>query len=155
VGIGALLALTLFHYDLSIIGFIGIILLIGIVKKNAIMMVDFALDAERRQELQPEQSIYQAVLLRFRPIMMTTMAALLGPLPLAFGTGAGAELREPLGITIAGGLMFSQVLTLYSTPVVYLHLVRISRVFQRRGVQQESRCGPVTASISWPVMCTR
>jgi multidrug efflux pump subunit AcrB len=129
--------LALFHYDLSIIGFIGIILLIGIVKKNAIMMVDFALDAERRQELQPEQSIYQAVLLRFRLIMMTTMAALLGALPLAFGTGAGAELRETFGITIAGGLMFSQVLTLYSTPVVYLHLVRISRVFQRRGVQQE------------------
>ena len=135
-GIGALLALTLFHYDLSIVGFIGIILLIGIVKKNAIMMVDFALNAERRQELQPEQSIYQAALLRFRPIMMTTMAALLGALPLAFGTGAGAELRQPLGITIVGGLMFSQVLTLYSTPVVYLYLAQLSRVFQQRGVQQ-------------------
>ena len=131
-GIGALLALTLFHYDLSIIGFIGIILLIGIVKRNAIMMVDFALNVERRQELQPEQSIYQAALLRFRPIMMTTMAALLGALPLALGTGAGAELRQPLGITIVGGLMFSQVLTLYSTPVVYLYLDRFRLRTRRR-----------------------
>jgi multidrug efflux pump subunit AcrB len=131
-GIGALLALTLFHQDLSVIGFIGIILLIGIVKKNAIMMIDFALDAERRQGLPPEQSIYQAALLRFRPIMMTTMAALFGALPLAFGTGAGAELRQPLGITIVGGLMLSQVLTLYTTPVVYLYLARLGRVFRRR-----------------------
>jgi multidrug efflux pump len=131
-GIGALLALTLFHQDLSVIGFIGIILLIGIVKKNAIMMIDFALDAERRQGLPPEQSIYQAALLRFRPIMMTTMAALFGALPLAFGTGAGAELRQPLGITIVGGLMLSQVLTLYTTPVVYLYLGRLGRVFGRR-----------------------
>jgi multidrug efflux pump len=131
-GIGALLALTLFHQDLSVIGFIGIILLIGIVKKNAIMMIDFALDAERRQELPPEQSIYQAALLRFRPIMMTTMAALFGALPLTFGTGAGAELRQPLGITIVGGLMLSQILTLYTTPVVYLYLGRLGRVFRRR-----------------------
>jgi len=131
-GIGALLALTLFHQDLSVIGFIGIILLIGIVKKNAIMMIDFALDAERRQGLPPEQSIYQAALLRFRPIMMTTMAALFGALPLTFGTGAGAELRQPLGITIVGGLMLSQVLTLYTTPVVYLYLGRLGRAFGRR-----------------------
>ena len=100
-------------------------------------MVDFALDAERRQEQQPEQSIYQAALLRFRPIMMTTMAALLGALPLAFSTGGSAELRQPLGITSVGGLVFSQVLTLYSTPVVYLYLARVSRLFRRRGVRQE------------------
>jgi multidrug efflux pump subunit AcrB len=131
-GIGALLALTLFRQDLSVIGFIGIILLIGIVKKNAIMMIDFALDAERRQGLPPEQSIHQAALLRFRPIMMTTMAALLGALPLTFGTGAGAELRQPLGITIVGGLMLSQVLTLYTTPIVYLYLARLGRIFARR-----------------------
>jgi multidrug efflux pump len=137
-GIGALLALMLFHQDLSVIGFIGIILLIGIVKKNAIMMVDFALDAARSQGLPPEQSIHQAALLRFRPIMMTTMAALFGALPLAFGTGVGAELRQPLGIAIVGGLMLSQVLTLYTTPVVYLYLGRLSRVFHRGRVQPET-----------------
>jgi len=130
-GIGALLALTVFHQDLSVIGFIGIILLIGIVKKNAIMMIDFALDAERRQGLPPEQSIYQAALLRFRPIMMTTMAALLGALPLTLGTGAGAKLHQPLGIPIVGGLMLSQILTLYTTPVVYLYLGQLGRLFAR------------------------
>jgi len=136
-GIGALLALMLFRQDLSVIGFIGIILLIGIVKKNAIMMVDFALDAERRQGLPPQQAIHQAALLRFRPIMMTTMAALFGALPLTFGTGAGAELRQPLGITIVGGLMLSQILTLYTTPVVYLYLGRLGRMFHRERVKPE------------------
>jgi multidrug efflux pump len=126
-GVGAILALLLFHVDLSVIALIGIILLIGIVKKNAIMMIDFALEAEREQGLSPHEAIYQACLLRFRPIMMTTMAALLGGLPLALGTGTGSELRRPLGITIVGGLLVSQVLTLFTTPVVYLFFDRLGR----------------------------
>ncbi len=126
-GVGALVALLLFKTELSIIALVGIILLIGIVKKNAIMMIDFALEAEREQGLSPRDSIYQACLLRFRPIMMTTMAALLGGLPLALGQGVGSELRRPLGIAIVGGLLFSQVLTLFTTPVVYLALDRFSR----------------------------
>jgi multidrug efflux pump len=128
-GVGAILALLLFHVDLSVIALIGIILLIGIVKKNAIMMIDFALEAERERGMQPEEAIYQACLLRFRPIMMTTMAALLGGLPLALGSGTGSELRRPLGITIVGGLIVSQVLTLFTTPVVYLFFDRIGRKY--------------------------
>ncbi|HUZ03820.1 MAG TPA: efflux RND transporter permease subunit, partial [Acidobacteriaceae bacterium] len=130
-GVGALLALQLFHMDLDVVGLIGIILLIGIVKKNAIMMIDFALEAERKEGKSPEESIYQACLLRFRPIMMTTMAALLGGLPLALGQGTGSELRRPLGITIVGGLIFSQVLTLYTTPVVYLFFDNLARRFKK------------------------
>src|SRR3954469_7914235 len=128
-GVGALLALIIFRMDLGVVGLIGIVLLIGIVKKNAIMMIDFALDAERNQGKSPEESIYQACLLRFRPIMMTTMAALFAGIPLALGRGTGSELRHPLGITIIGGLLVSQVLTLYTTPVVYLFFDRLAQRF--------------------------
>jgi multidrug efflux pump len=130
-GVGAILALLLTRNDFNVIALIGIILLIGIVKKNAIMMIDFALEAERGEGKPPEQAIYQACLLRFRPIMMTTMAALLGGLPLALTSGTGSELRNPLGITIVGGLLLSQLLTLYTTPVVYLAFERLGRRFER------------------------
>jgi multidrug efflux pump len=136
-GVGAILALILFHRSMSVIALIGIILLIGIVKKNAIMMIDFALEAERVHGKSPEEAIYTASLLRFRPIMMTTLAALLGGVPLAMGSGMGAELRQPLGITIIGGLIFSQVLTLFTTPVIYLWFDRIGLWFARRRKDHE------------------
>ena len=136
-GVGALLALLAFKADLSVIALIGIILLIGIVKKNAILMIDFALEVERREGTTPEQSIFQACLLRFRPITMTTMAALLGGLPLALGLGTGAELRRPLGIAIVGGLIFSQMLTLFTTPVIYLYFDRLSLWWRRRRAARE------------------
>ena len=130
-GVGALLALLLFKTEFSIIALIGVILLIGIVKKNAIMMIDFALETERKHGKSPEEAIFEACLLRFRPIMMTTMAALLGAVPLAFGFGDGSEMRRPLGISIVGGLVLSQLLTLYTTPVVYLYLDRFRLWCQR------------------------
>ncbi len=145
-GVGALLALMITGTELSLVAIIGIILLIGIVQKNAIMMIDFALDAERNENLPPEKSIYQACLLRFRPIMMTTMAALLGALPLAIQDGTGAELRRPLGISIVGGLIFSQFLTLYTTPVIYLYLDRLGNRFRRKTTAESGGALPAPAS---------
>jgi HAE1 family hydrophobic/amphiphilic exporter-1 len=151
-GIGALLMLMIFHYDLSVIALIGIILLIGIVKKNGIMLVDFALEAERNQGMTAEESIYRACVLRFRPILMTTMAALLGGVPLMLGTGAGSEIRQPLGYSIVGGLLLSQVLTLYTTPVVYLYLDRlggsVSRL--RARLKQRGESTPIGTQLEPP-----
>jgi multidrug efflux pump len=140
-GVGALLALMLCGHDFSIIALIGLILLIGIVKKNGIMIIDFALDAQREQGKSAVDAIYEACLLRLRPILMTTFAALFGGVPLALGTGYGAELRRPLGITMIGGLLFSQVLTLYTTPVIYLYFdrlaARVSALFGRRETRDD------------------
>ena len=130
-GVGALLALMLFHVEFDIIGLIGVILLIGIVKKNAIMMIDFAIDARRSRQLNSYDAIYEACLLRFRPIMMTTSAAILGAVPLALSFGNGGEIRRPLGISIVGGLIISQLLTLYTTPVLYLYLDQASGWWER------------------------
>ena len=142
-GVGALLALIITGNELNVVSLIGIILLIGIVKKNAIMMIDFAIQAERTEVLEPKAAIYKAAVLRFRPITMTTMAALLGGLPLALGHGEGAEMRRPLGMAIVGGLVFSQALTLYTTPVVYLYLDRMRVRFERLRERQRIRRLPV------------
>jgi multidrug efflux pump len=144
-GVGAFLALLIFHQDLSMVAIIGIVLLIGIVKKNGIMMVDFALEGERKHGKNATDAIYDACLLRFRPIMMTTMAALLGGLPLALGTGFGSELRRPLGIAMVGGLIFSQVLTLYTTPVIYIFFDNLGHRFARPATDTENGAAPEPA----------
>lgn len=144
-GVGALLSLILFKQDLSVVAIIGIILLIGIVEKNGIMMVDFALEGERQRGLNSTDAIFEACLLRFRPIVMTTMAAMLGGLPLALGTGYGSELRKPLGIVVVGGLLLSQVLTLYTTPVIYIFFDSLAHRFSRSAKRQNSGNEPLPA----------
>ena len=146
-GVGALLILIVCGFDLSVIALIGIILLIGIVKKNGIMMVDFALHAERDRGLSPEASIFEACILRFRPIMMTTMCAILAGVPLMLGTGTGSELRRPLGLAMVGGLALSQMLTLFTTPVVYLYLDRLNNWLQNR---KSPHAGAASAAPSQP-----
>jgi multidrug efflux pump len=143
--VGAMLALMVFGLDLNVISIIGIVLLIGLVKKNAIMMIDFALAAEREEGKSTRDAIFEACMLRFRPIMMTTMAALFGALPLAFGTGTGSELRRPLGITIVGGLIVSQMLTLYTTPVIYLYMDRLQPKSHKKR-HQAIQINPETAT---------
>jgi multidrug efflux pump len=140
-GVGALLALLMVDMEFTVIALIGVFLLIGIVKKNAIIMVDFALALEREKDVPPEEAIYDACIVRFRPIMMTTMAAMFGALPLILATGAGVEMRQPLGIAIVGGLVLSQILTLFTTPVVYIYLDRLRHTFERRRKNKSTPAG--------------
>jgi hydrophobic/amphiphilic exporter-1 (mainly G- bacteria), HAE1 family len=144
-GLGALIALLAFHSELNIYSFVGVIMLIGIVKKNAIMMIDFALEAQRLHNVPPADAIYEACLVRFRPIMMTTMAALMGTLPIALGVGAGSEARRPLGIAVVGGLVVSQLLTLYITPVVYVYMERFHGVFEKFSLRRKRAATTVPA----------
>jgi hydrophobic/amphiphilic exporter-1 (mainly G- bacteria), HAE1 family len=137
-GFGALLTLMVFHVDLSIYAFVGLIMLVGIVKKNAIMQIDFALEAERKEGKSPAEAIYEGCLIRFRPIMMTTMAALLGALPISLGWGAGGEARRPLGLAVVGGLLFSQLITLYLTPVIYIYMAGIAERWGARTSRKRS-----------------
>ena len=145
-GLGALIALYLFSFDLSIYAFVGLIMLIGIVKKNAIMMIDFALDAQRNDGKAPAQAIYEGALVRFRPIMMTTMAAIVGAIPIAIGWGAGAEARQPLGVAVVGGLVISQILTLYITPVVYLYMEKFLTLATGLPARLRGKSGAVPAA---------
>jgi HAE1 family hydrophobic/amphiphilic exporter-1 len=146
-GVGALATLLLFRQELNIYSFVGIIMLIGIVKKNAIMMIDFALETQRQQGTAPAEAIYQACLVRFRPIMMTTMAALMGTLPIALGMGAGSEARRPLGLAVVGGLVFSQLLTLYITPVIYVWLERLHQVASWRRLSRKAALSGAEAPV--------
>ncbi len=151
-GFGALLTLLLFHVELSLYAFVGLIMLIGIVKKNAIMMIDFALEAQRNEGKSPREAIYEGCLVRFRPIMMTTMAALLGTLPIALGIGAGAESRRPLGLAVVGGLLFSQLLTLYLTPVVYIYMEQFQQKFGRLSRKKKKPSKPAIPELASETM---